>query len=105
MDFGDLGRVLDQRSGLILAAIALLLPLVREWLKGHAPSRVDIHEAGVLGLTYGPAGPTIGMRGTVRAVNRDVFVREMELNLRRLKDGAEHQLQWSSLYPLGTTGG
>jgi hypothetical protein len=80
---------------LIVAVIALIQPWIlafyRRFFSLHL---VDIYETGNMEIGFSKFGPTLGLHGTLRAVNRDLFIRSMDLKLIRLKDRAEHNYSW-----------
>lgn len=45
-------------------------------------------------LNFTKAGPTLKLMMTLRAEKKDVFIREMRVELVRLKDNATHYLDW-----------
>ncbi len=57
---------------------------------------INYYETGPIVVGYGPSGPTIGLNGTIRALNKDVFVRNIDLRLVREKDRAQHNYKWAA---------
>jgi hypothetical protein len=75
--------------------IALIQPwAIALWRKAFRPGTIDIHEAGTIEVGYSAFGPTIGLRGTLRAVHRDQFVREIALTVVKQKDRSRHTFNW-----------
>lgn len=82
-------------GSLIVAAIALVQPwAIALWRKLVRPGTIDIHETGTIEIGYSSYGPTIGLRGTLRAVHRDHFVRNIELTVIKERDGSHHSFEW-----------
>ena len=78
-------------GSLIVAAVALVQPwVIGLWKKFFRPGTIDIHETGTIEVGYSGFGPTIGLRGTLRAVHRDQFVRDIQLAVAKLKDDSKH---------------
>jgi len=88
--------VLDKGLGsLIVAAVALAQPwVIAVWKKFFRAGSVDIYETGLFDVSYGNWGPCIGLRGTLRAVHRDQFVRAIDLTVIKEKDGSTHHFDW-----------
>jgi hypothetical protein len=81
------------------APIVAPLALIQPWLIALAKKllfkgRIDAYEAAWVEVGFSGFGPTIGMMGTLRAIHRDQFVRQIDLTLIRLKDGATHSFNW-----------
>lgn len=56
---------------------------------------MQVFEAGTIEIGYSTFGPTVGLYGTIRAKNKDVFVSYIELEVVRLRDGATHSFDWA----------
>lgn len=60
---------------LIVAAVALIQPwLIAAWKKFLRRQKIEVYEAGTMEIGFSTFGPTIGLQGAVRAINRDAFV-------------------------------
>jgi hypothetical protein len=70
--------------------------IIALWKKYLKKGKLKIFETGVVEIGYGGLGPTIGINGTLRAVNKDIFVSSMSLELTRLKDGLFHVFEWAA---------
>jgi len=82
-------------GSLLVATVALVQPwALALWRKFFRPGSVDIYETGLLELGYNVWGPCVGLRGTLRAVHRDQFIRNIELTVVKEKDGSTHVLDW-----------
>jgi hypothetical protein len=79
----------------IVAWAALLLPGLRAlWRRFVKPGTVEIYNTGTLEVGYSNFGATIGLHGTLRARDRDLFVRSAHLDLIRERDQAHRRLEW-----------
>ena len=64
------------------------------WEKYFRKGKVDYYETGTIVIGYSPSGPTIGLNGTLRALNKDVFIRSIDLLVVREKDKSQHVFKW-----------
>ncbi len=79
----------------IVAWLALLLPGLRAlWRRFVKPGVVEIYKTGTLEVGYSVFGATIGLFGTLRARDRDLFVRSANLQLVIERDQARRRLEW-----------
>lgn len=91
----DVPGFLKGWGSLSVATVALVQPwLIGVWRKFYRAGSVDIYETGLLELGYNNFGPAIGLRGTLRAVHRDQFIRNITLTLVKEKDGSTHSFDW-----------
>src|SRR5438552_10322360 len=82
-------------GSLIVAVVALIQPwVIALWRRFFRPGTIDIHETGTIEVGYSGFGPTIGLRGTLRAVHRDQFVRDIQVAIAKVKDGSKHSFEW-----------
>src|ERR1700682_1369881 len=82
-------------GSLIVATVALIQPwIIALWRKAFRPGSIDIHETGTIEIGYSSFGPTVGLRGTLRAVHHDQFVRIIDLTVIKEKDAARHFFPW-----------
>jgi hypothetical protein len=82
-------------GALIIAAIALAQP----WILGlyrnvFRKGKVELHPTGHIEVGSSTWGYTVGLFGSIHALNRDVVVKDMWLKITRLKDKAQHILPW-----------
>jgi len=85
---------------LIVAGIALIQPwFISAWKKFVRRQSIEVYEAGAMEIGFGALGPTIGLQGTARAINRDAFIHSITLKITREKDKAEHNFQWGIFRP------
>ncbi|HLQ35583.1 MAG TPA: hypothetical protein VK457_23090 [Chloroflexota bacterium] len=88
---------------MIIAVVALVQPWARAlWRLLFQRAQVDIYETGSISVGFGQAGPLLALQGTLRAVHRDVFVREVHVRLTNLRDHSQHQFQWATFWPTTT---
>lgn len=81
---------------LVIAAIALVQPwLVGVWRRFFKGGSIDIFETGQLEIGYSGLGATVGMHGTLRARDREMFVRSMSLLIVKQKDESKHKFEWA----------
>jgi len=82
----------------VIAFVALVQPwviaLLRRWLRRGS---ISIYETGLIEISYGSLGPTIGLHGTLRAQDRDFFIRSAHLDLVKQSDRSQHRFQWLAL--------
>ena len=64
------------------------------WKRYARKGEINIYETGSIEIGYSGFGPTIGLNGTLRALNRDVFIKEIDLLVLREKDKAQHAFRW-----------
>ena len=64
------------------------------WRRFFRRGTLDIFETGRIEVGYSTLGPTLGLHGTLRAVNRDQFVQGVGLVVTRERDGARHEFPW-----------
>lgn len=90
----------------IVAVVALIQPWLGAFYKRLFRSgRLEIYETGLPEIGYSFWGPTIALYGTLRSRDRELFVRSVELHLRRFENGVKASpriLQWVAFRPLTT---
>ncbi len=69
------------------------------WEKYFRKGKIDYYETGTISIGYDPSGPTIHLKGTIRALNKDVFIRTIDLLVIREKDKAQHVFEWAAFLP------
>jgi hypothetical protein len=78
----------------LVAVVALMQPwLIVLWRRLRAGT-VHVYEKGNIEIGFSGWGPTVGLIGTLRATEHDVFIRHMRLQVMRLKDGATQRFGW-----------
>lgn len=79
----------------IVAVLALVQPwILATWRRYFRPGRIEIYETGTIEIGYSAFGPTIGLHGTLRACDRDLFIRSVHLELFKEKDQSRHRFEW-----------
>jgi len=80
---------------IIIATVALIQPwLVALWKKYFRQGKIEIYQTGNIEIGYSAFGPTIGLNGTLRCLNRDLFVQKIYLELIKEKDSSTHIFEW-----------
>jgi len=64
------------------------------WEKYFRKGKIDYCETGTITIGYNMSGPVIGLNGTLRALNKDVFTRSIDLLVIRERDRAQHVFKW-----------
>lgn len=79
----------------IIATLALIQPwlisLCKRFLK---KGKIDIYPSGSIEIGFSDFGPTIAIQGTLLATNKDVFINNIQLKIRKLKNNEEHKFDW-----------
>src|ERR1700722_4700256 len=84
-----------QWSAVGISVVALAQPwVIRLYDSNFKPGAIDIYETGQLEIGFSGFGTTIAVNGTLRARDRDQFVRAIQLDLTKQKDGSTHQFEW-----------
>jgi hypothetical protein len=80
----------------IVAFIALIQPwLLSLWRRLFKRGSIDIHPTSLIEVGYSGFGATIGLMGTLRAVDRDMFVQWVKLILVR-SDDSVREFEWNA---------
>lgn len=96
----ELSEFLRAYGTLILASLGFIqLWAIEAWKRFGRQGEVEIYETGNIEISYNFIGPTIGMNGTLRALNKDVFIRSIDLTIVREKDRAQHVFRWYAIRP------
>jgi len=86
---------LQSWGALFVATVALIQPwVISIWRKFHNKPLVDVFESGRIEIGYSTFGPTIGLGGTLRGIQSDAFIHNMEIDLIRLSDSLQHKFSW-----------
>ena len=64
------------------------------WLRFIRKGKIEIHETLRIEVGYHEAGPSLGIHGALRGLNRDLFVEHISLRLTKLKDSSKHEFVW-----------
>lgn len=85
---------------LILAIYGIIqVWFIALWKKYVRKGTINIYETGTIEIGYSTFGPTIGLNGTLRAFNKDIFIKSVDLLVVRKKDKAQHNLNWIAFRP------
>jgi hypothetical protein len=80
---------------LILAIYGIVqIWLIALWRRFFRQGEISIYETGAIEVGYSGFGPTVGLYGTLRAINKDVFARTIDLLIIRNKDKSQHVFRW-----------
>lgn len=95
-----MGDFLKSYGTLILAIYGIVqVWFIALWKKYARKSEGTLYETGSIEIGYSSYGPTIGLNGTLRALNKDVFISSIGLLIVREKDKAEHSFRWIAFRP------
>ena len=84
----------------VIALIALAQPWVISLVKRYwRPGTIDVYPTGTVEVGFSAFGATLGVQGTIRAVDRELFVSSMDLETVRLSDSSRHKLEWGAFRP------
>lgn len=87
----------------ILAGVALVqvwvIALVRTLVRRLKKPIVDIYESLNIEIGFSYVGPTVGLIGTLRVRNRDVFIKNIHTKVLKAKDGSTRFLNWRAFRP------
>lgn len=61
---------------------------------------IKLYETGYIEIGYSTIGPTIGLTGTLRTLDKDLFINSIDLLLIREKDKAQHIFNWIAFRPI-----
>jgi hypothetical protein len=84
----------------VVALVALAQPWIYwAYITYFRKGTLDVHRTGNIEVGFSTFGGTIGIQGTLRAVNRDLFVSRMEAKVVRESDNSTHTLEWGAFRP------
>lgn len=83
---------------LAVAILALLRPEIEHFIRSRF-TRIEFHPNGPLEVGFSDYGPTIAVRGTLRAIHHDQFVNSIGLRVVRKRDNATHNFDWLIFRP------
>lgn len=92
-----MGNFIETYGAHVLASIGIIQFWIKVlWDQYFRKGKIDYYETGTIVIGYGTSGPTIGLNGTIRALNKDVFIRAIDLLVIREKDKAQHNFKWNT---------
>lgn len=95
-----MGEFFGSFGALILGILAFIQFWVKIlWERYFQKGKIDYYETGTIAIGYDHSGPTMYLKGTIRALNKDVFIRMIDLLVIREKDKAQHVFEWAAFLP------
>jgi hypothetical protein len=83
-------------GALIIALLALLQPwIIYLWKKYIRPGSVFFFETGTIEVGFSNYASTIGISGTLRAIDKDFYISGIKLELTKTKDSSKHYFDWA----------
>ena len=82
----------------VIALVALLRPDI-ERLFQRRRAVIDVHSAGRLEVGFSNFGPTLGLQGTMQAINADEFISFSKVIVVSVADNLRHEFQWGVFRP------
>ena len=73
--------------------------IIAIYKKFFRKGKLSIYRSGKIELGHSNFGPTMGINGTIVAVDRDVFVSNILLKVKRLQDNSIHIFYWTTFRP------
>jgi hypothetical protein len=83
----------------ILGFVALVQVWIIALFKKLRKGKVEIYETGLIEVGYADLGPSLALLGTLRCLEKDVFIKRMSVQVIRTKDGARHNFIWYAFRP------
>ncbi|MGB8656755.1 MAG: hypothetical protein WCE90_03110 [Candidatus Zixiibacteriota bacterium] len=95
-----MGEFVKSYGTLILAIYGVVqVWLIALWRKYFRKGKVEIYETGPIEIGYSQFGPTVGLNGTLRVLNKHVFIKSIDLLVVRERDKAQHSFRWIAFRP------
>lgn len=92
-------RTLRELGPWILSLLALAQVWVIAAWRRFRKGSVAIHESGNIEIGFSTFGPTVGLTGTLQGLDKDVFVKELVVEVIRMRDQSQHRLGWRAIRP------
>lgn len=83
-------------SGIVSIIALLQVWAIALWKKYVRKGRILLYEAGNIEISFSIWGPSIAILGTLRAINKDVFVDNITMTITRLRDNAQQSFAWKA---------
>lgn len=84
----------------IIAVLALVQPwAIAAYKRYFRPGQIEMYETGRIEVGFESTGGTIALQGTLRALDRDQFVKAMEVEVVRERDQAHYRFEWAAFRP------
>lgn len=85
---------------LVISFFALVRPYLESiYTKKFKPGKITFYPTGRLEIGFSDFGATLGIYGTLRISDSDVFVTHVECKVTNLKDKSEHHFEWLAVRP------
>jgi hypothetical protein len=92
-----MGEFFGSFGALILGFLAFIQFWIKVlWDKYFSRGKIDYYETDTIAIGYDHSGPTMYLKGTIRTLNKDVFIRTIDLLVIREKDKAQHVFKWAA---------
>jgi hypothetical protein len=93
----DAGQTTSLQLGpWIVAFSALAQPWIIAAFKRLRRGSIEIYESGNIQVGYGGLGPSVALKGTLRGIGNAVFVKRLQVVVRRTRDSARCEMGWSA---------
>jgi hypothetical protein len=87
-------------SAVIASGVAIAQPwLIALWKNHIRQGRIQSYVSGFLEIGFGQYGPTLAIDGTLRGINRDIFVKSSRVILTSTEDNSQHEFEWAAFRP------
>jgi hypothetical protein len=84
----------------IISSVALAqVWVIALWKRFVIKPKLELYESDPMEIGHSSFGPTVAIRGTLRARNKDSFIRNLRLKVTREKDSSLHQFGWFAHRP------
>lgn len=82
-----------------IALVALLRPDIERVWQRRKVTTIEMHPAGRLEVGFSNFGPTIGVQGTLQAIDADRFISFGSVTVVRVVDSLRHHFEWAVFRP------
>lgn len=83
-------------GALIIALIALVQPwIIYLWKRFIKPGSVEFFQTGTIEIGFSDYASTIGINGTLRAMDKDFYISGISVELIKEKDSSRHFFDWA----------
>lgn len=91
---------INEYGTLVLAVYGIVqVWFIALWMQYIRKAKIKIYETGTIEIGYIAFGPTIRLTGTLRTLNKNIFIKSIDLLIIREKDKAQHALKWFAFRP------
>ena len=96
----DLWQGAKDYGGHVLGFLALAqVWVIALWNRFLHQGTLGVYETANIEIGFSTFGPTVSLLGTLRALNKDIFVRRMKVRVIRTSDKAQHTFTWRAFRP------